>query len=147
MVKVAEQVKVTVKKLKDLHQKLTRDIEWMSLRSSIYYNSKRFGKPRLREGNQIYLLRRNIKTTRPSDKLDYKKLGPFKIVRNIKNVSFELQFPPTMKIHLVFHISLLKLAEPNIPQSPAPKIHPDSQEFENEVERILDVRKTRRRLQ
>jgi hypothetical protein len=80
MVKIAEQAKVTMEKLKDLHQKLTRDIEWMSLRSSIYYNSKRLEGPRLKKGDQVYLLRRNIKITRPSDKLDHKKLGPFKIV-------------------------------------------------------------------
>jgi hypothetical protein len=130
-----------VEKLKDLHQELTRDIEWMSLRSSVYYNSKKLGKPRLREENQVYLLRRNIRTTRPNNKLDYKKLGPFKIVRNIKNVSFELQLPPTMKIHPVFHIFLLELANPNISQGPAPEVHPDSQELEDEIERILDVRK------
>jgi hypothetical protein len=140
MVKVAEKAKVTVEKLKDLHQELTRDIEWMSLRSSLYYNSKRLEGPRLREGDQVYLLRRNVKTTRPSDKLDHKKLGPFK-------VSFELQLPPTMKIHPVFHISLLEPADPNIPQGPAPEIHPDSQELEDEVEKILDVRRSRGRLQ
>jgi hypothetical protein len=147
MVKVAEKAKVTVKKLKDLHQELTRDIEWMLLRSSLYYNNKRLGGPRLRERNQVYLLRRNIKTTRLSDKLDYKKLGPFKIVRNIKNVSFELQLPPTMRIYPVFHISLLEPVDPNISQGSAPKIHPDSQEFEDKVKRVLDVRKTRGRLQ
>jgi hypothetical protein len=136
-----------VKKLKNLHQKLTRDIEWISLRSSIYYNSKKFERSRLKERDQVYLLRRNIKTTRPSDKLNHKKLGPFKIVRNIKNVSFELQFPLTIKIYFIFHISLFELADPNIPQSPAPKIHPDSQEFKDEIERILDIRKTRERLQ
>ena len=147
MVKVAEKAKITVKKLKDLHQELTRDIEWMSLRSSLYYNNKRLEGPRLREGNQVYLLRRNVKIVRPSDKLDHRKLNPFKIVRNIKNVSFELQLPPTMKIHPVFYISLLEPANPNIPQGPAPEIHPDSQELEDEVEKILDVRKSRGRLQ
>jgi hypothetical protein len=136
-----------VEKLKDLHQELTRDIEWMLLRSSVYYNSKRLGGPRLREKNQVYLLRRNIKTTRPSDKLDYKKLSPFKIVRNIKNISFELQLPPIIKIYPVFHISLLESADPNIPLGPASEIHPDSQELEDEVEKVLDVRRTRGRLQ
>jgi hypothetical protein len=114
MVKIAEKAKVTVKKLKDLHQKLTRDIEWMTLRFSLYYNSKRLEGPRLREGDQIYLLRRNVKTTRSSDKLDHKKLGPFKVIRNIKDISFELQFPLTMRIYPVFHISFLEPADPNI---------------------------------
>src|SRR5450755_5192120 len=147
MVKVAEKAKITVKKLKDLHQELTRDIEWMSLRFSLYYNSKRLEGPRLREGDQVYLLRRNIKTVRPSDKLDHKKFNPFKIIRNIKDISFELQFPPTMKIHPVFHISLLEPADPNIPQGLTPEIHPDSQELEDEVVKILNVRKARGRLQ
>jgi hypothetical protein len=52
-----------------------------------------------------------------------------------------------MRIHPVFHISFLELADLDIPQGPAPKIYPDSQEFEDEVEKILDVRKTRGRLQ
>jgi hypothetical protein len=135
-----------VEKLKDLHQELTRDIEWMLLRSSAYYNSKRLGGLRLRERDQVYLLRRNIKITRPSDKLDHKKFGLFKIVRNIKNVNFELQFPPIIRIHPVFHIFFFEPADLNISQSPAPKIYPDSQELEDEVERVLDVRKTRGRL-
>jgi hypothetical protein len=51
MVKIAEQAKVTVEKLKGLHQELTRDIEWMSLRSSLYYNNKKLGGSRLTEGD------------------------------------------------------------------------------------------------
>ena len=102
MVKIAEKAKVTVEKLKDLHQELTRDIEWMSLRFSLYYNSKKLEGPRLRERDQVYFLRRNVKITRPSDKLDYKKLGPFKIIRNIRDVSFELQFPLIIRIYPIF---------------------------------------------
>jgi len=33
----------------------------------------------LKEGDKAYLLRKNIKTKRLSDKLDHKKLGPFEI--------------------------------------------------------------------
>src|SRR5450755_4112498 len=111
----------------------------MSLRFLLYYNSKKLEGPRLRERDQIYLLRRNIKITRPSDKLNHKKLNPFKIVRNIRDVSFELQFPLTMRIHSVFYISFLEPADLNILQGSAPEIHPDSQELEDEVEKILNV--------
>ena len=52
-----------------------------------------------------------------------------------------------MRIHSVFYISLLEPADPNIPHGPAPEIHPDSQELEDEVEKIVDVRKSRGRLQ
>jgi hypothetical protein len=60
--------------------------------------------------------------------LDHKKFGPFKIKRNIKDVSFELCLPPTMKIHPVFHISLLEPAPAGAAEGPAPEIDPETQE-------------------
>jgi len=50
---------------------------------------------------------RDIKTTRPSKKLDYKKIGPFKIVAKIGRSGYNLALPPSMAIHNTFHISLL----------------------------------------
>ena len=35
----------------------------------------------LKEGDKVYLLRKNIVTKRPSYKLDYKNLGLFRIVK------------------------------------------------------------------
>ena len=40
---------------------------------------------------------RNIKTKRPSKGLDYKNLGPFKIVRAINNSAYELKLPQSME--------------------------------------------------
>jgi hypothetical protein len=57
---------------------------------TLYANKSKLEEPHLREGDLIYLLRRNIKITRPSDKLDLKKIGLFKIKRNIRDISFEL---------------------------------------------------------
>jgi hypothetical protein len=56
---------------------------------TLYVNKLRLESSRLREGDIIYLLRRNIKITRLSDKLDLKKIRPFKIKRNIRDISFE----------------------------------------------------------
>jgi hypothetical protein len=84
---------------------------------------------------------------RPSDKLDYKRFRSFIIKRNIKNVSFKLKLSSTIKIYLIFHISLLEPALPDILERPVPEIYLDTQEEEFEVERILNVRIHRRRLQ
>ena len=80
----------------------------------IYYNKKRLEGPRLREGDKIYLLRRNIKIIRPTDKLDYKKFRLFIIKRNIKDTSFKLKLPPIIKIYPIFHISFLEPILPDV---------------------------------
>jgi len=118
---------ITVKanKLKDLYQKLSKDIEWINQRITLYANKSRLEKPRLREKNLVYLLRRNIKIIRPSDKLDSKKIGPFKIKRNIRNISFELKLLPIIRIYSIFHISLLEPAHPDISERPAPELNPE----------------------
>jgi hypothetical protein len=91
----------------------------------MYYNKSKLEKPRFREKDLIYLLRRNIKTTKLSDKLDYKKFGLFKVKRNIKNISYELYLSLTIRIHPIFHISLLEPADSDISTNPAPEIYLD----------------------
>ena len=39
------------------------------------------------------LIRRNIKTTRPWDKLDYRRLGPFSIQQQVNPVAYRLRLP------------------------------------------------------
>jgi hypothetical protein len=83
---------------------------------TLYANKFRFGRSRLWEGNLIYLLRRNIKIIRPSDKLDSKKIGLFKIERNIRDISFEFEFPLIIRIYPIFYILLLESAYPDTPE-------------------------------
>ena len=45
-----------------------------------------------------------------SDKLDYKKLGLFRIKKIIEQLNYKLVFLATINIYLIFYISLLKLA-------------------------------------
>lgn len=60
-----------------------------------YYNQRTTPQPTLKPGDQVWLLRRHIKTTKPSDKLDTKKLGPFKILQEVNSRSFRLELPHT----------------------------------------------------
>jgi hypothetical protein len=89
----------------------------------MYYNKSKLEGLRFREGNLIYLLRRNIKTTRLSDKFNYKKFGPFKVKRNIKNISYKFYLSFIIRIHLVFHISLLESADSDTPIELVPEIY------------------------
>lgn len=66
----------------------------------------------------IYLLRKHIKTKRPSDKLDYTKLGLYRIRKKLGLVTFKLKMSENIRIHLVFHISLLEPALNNARPEP-----------------------------
>ena len=100
-------------------------------------NKKRSEGPALAEGGMVYLLPKNIKTMRPSKKLDHTKLGPFKVKKVLGPVTFELDLLKTMRIHPVFHKSLLEPCHnPNAMPGPI-EIDEETQEPEWEVEEIV----------
>jgi hypothetical protein len=124
--------------LRNLHEQLSLDIKFIAQRTAYYYNTKYSMKPTLKKGDKIYLLRRNINTKRPNNKLDHKKLGPFKISKVVGLVNYRLELPKTMNIYPVFHISLLEpvlLGAPNTPYTEIELVNPNA---EYEVEEILD---------
>jgi len=91
----------------------------------------------------VWLLPRNIRTTRPCKKLDYKKIGPFKILARIGESAYKLDRQPSMRIHNTFHISLLELYHddkfPSQRAQPPPPIIIEG-EPEYELEQIIDSR-------
>ena len=78
-----------------------------------------------------------------------KYLGPYKILEVILSTAYKLELPSTLRIHPVFHISLLKrYNEPDElarPPPPPPVIINDEEEYE--VEQILDKRTLRKKVQ
>ena len=111
---ITEKANISMERLKELYTLLQSELEWITKRSAIQINRKRSEKPDLKEGRMVYLLRKNIKIKRPNDKLDYTKLRPFKIEKKLGPVTFKLIMLKGMRIHLIFHISLLELTTTNI---------------------------------
>jgi len=113
------------------------------IRQKEYYDRHRKPDPNLKSGDMVWFLTRNIRTTRPCKKLDYKKIGPFKILAKIGSSAYKLDIPDTMKIHNTIHISLLEPYENNkLPlqrQEPPPPIIIEG-EPEYELEEIVDAR-------
>jgi hypothetical protein len=124
--------------LRNLYKQLSLDIKFIVQRTVHYYNSKCSIEPMLEKGDKVYLLRRNINTKRLSDKLDYKKLGPFKISEVVGLVNYYLELPKTINIHSVFHISLLEPVLPEAPNAPYTEIELVNPNAEYKVEKILD---------
>ncbi|OHF03073.1 hypothetical protein CORC01_01457, partial [Colletotrichum orchidophilum] len=50
----------------------------------------------LKKRNNIYLFRRNIKTKRLNNKLNYKKLKPFEIIKKVLLINFKLKLLNTI---------------------------------------------------
>lgn len=94
-------------------------------------------------GDMVWLSTKNIKTERPSKKLDHKMIGPYKIISK-KGSSCQLDLPASMRTHNVFHTSLLRKAAmdplPRQRNEPEPPVVIND-ELEWEVDDILDARR------
>ena len=137
-------------KMQEVWEFLQDQLTLSQTRMEEFANRKRQPPPRYRVGDKVWLSTRNIRTQRPSRKLDHKQIGPFTILKRIGTTSYKLDLPQSMKIHPVFHSNLLRL-DPNdaLPSQHtllSPPIIVDGAE-EWEVERILDSRIRYRKLQ
>ena len=72
-------------------------------------NYKRLRGLTFKEGDKVYLLKRNIKFNKLTKKLDIVKLGLFKILRKKGLVNYKLELSKRIRIYLVFYILLLEL--------------------------------------
>jgi hypothetical protein len=101
--------------LQAFHQTISKDIKWRENKIKTYYDKKREDAPVLKKREKVYLLQRtigqkkfNIPSKRPNNKLDTIKYRPFRIQEKLANNNYKLQLPARIKIHPVFHISLLE---------------------------------------
>jgi transposase InsO family protein len=137
---IAKEADNTVKTIQKLHAQLSKDIDFMNIRMAKYYNENHQKGPDFKKGEKVFLLQKNIKTKRPSRKLDHPKLGPFIIEEKLGPVNYRLRLPDSMRrIHPVFHISLLEPAPKDAIPAEDIEVEEDTREYE--VEQILDTKR------
>src|SRR6266403_142499 len=94
-------------------------------------------------GQQVWLDMSHLKLLHQKAKLTPKRLGPFRITREVSPVAYQLALPINWRIHDVFHTSLLNPYHettahgPNF-TCPPPDLIEGEEEFE--VERIVTHR-------
>ncbi|KAL0162309.1 hypothetical protein M9458_041705, partial [Cirrhinus mrigala] len=73
-----------------------------------FADARRRTVPTYQPGDQVWLSTHDLCLRLPCRKLSPRYIGPFKILRQINDVTFQLQLPPRYRIHPTFHVSLLK---------------------------------------
>jgi hypothetical protein len=104
--------------------------------------------PKYKEGDQVWLEGKNLRINQPTAKLVPRRHGPFKVIKVLSPVSYQLALPMQWSIHPVFHIDLLTPYRETIThgpnyQRPVPDLVDGEEEYS--VEKILDSRKFGRR--
>lgn len=101
--------------------------------------------PKYSAGDKVLLSTKNVTSMRPKAKWDDKWIGPFKVIKEAypDSDAYVLELPPYVKIHPVFHTSLLiPYKDSTIPgrvQPPPPQVEVDGF-MEDEVEKILECK-------
>jgi len=135
----------------NLHQELRVGMIESQIVQTEQANKKQLLDPALELCDKVWLWRKNIRTKRPSNKLDHKQISPYTILAKVESRAYKLDLPATVKLHPVFHISLLKptASMESIPRHhqspPPPTIIQEQQEWE--VEKILNSRRPRNQIQ
>ena len=78
-----------------------------------YYNQRVFEGLDLKEGDKVYLLTKNFKSKQLSKKLNYIKMGLFKIINKVTEVIYRLDLLLKIKIYSVYYIAMLEPAHRN----------------------------------
>ena len=104
------------------------------------FDKKKRNPQGLKLGDHVWLENKNIYSNQPSKKLDNKRYGPFKILKNIGSGVFELELPEGWMIHNVFNEDLLtQCVEPKFQgqhKDPAPPPMIINEEEEYKVEEV-----------
>jgi hypothetical protein len=132
------------------HDALAESLKAAQDTQARYYDAKH-RRIEFKVGDKVWLLSTNVHTERPSKKLDWKRLGPFTIIERIGLQAYRLKLPKSMRIHPVFHVSLLEPYTPStIPNRtqppPPPVVIPESGDTWYEIQEILDSRYRRKTL-
>ncbi|MBW0494991.1 hypothetical protein O181_034706 [Austropuccinia psidii MF-1] len=137
-------------KIQSVQQYVKRELEVAINRFKRYADRSRASPPVFNPGDMVWLSSKNIKSTRPTQKLSERWLASFPILKKVSTNSYHLKLPSQWKsIHPVFHISLLEPVKtstiPNWHQEPPPLITIEKEE-EWEVSQVLDSKLKRRKL-
>jgi len=98
-----------LRKLLDIHQVVQDQLKIAKAMQKYHADKRTETKVEFNEGDYVLLSTKNLKLhNQPSKKFKTRYIGPYLIERKINSQAYRLKLPKTMKVHPVFHISLLR---------------------------------------
>ena len=88
-------------------EQITKAMEEAQKNMKKQFDRKRRNPQGLKVGDHVWLENKNIHSNRLSKKLDNKRYGLFKILKDIGSGAFELELPEGWMIHNIFNEDLL----------------------------------------
>jgi hypothetical protein len=145
-----ESAETFVSRMEKLRQEAAAALQKAAEDMKRYYDKGHQRASDYRLGDLVYLEGTNLRSDRPTKKLDDKRFGPFKIVKKVGQRAYKLDLPRTWKkVHPVFHTVLLRPYHPPtslLQQKPPPPPPIDVEgALEHEVEEVVACRKRRGR--
>ncbi|MBW0523049.1 hypothetical protein O181_062764, partial [Austropuccinia psidii MF-1] len=107
------------KQLQSVQQVVKEGLESAIKHFKKYADRNRAISPDFPPVDKVWLASKNIKTTRPTEKLSEGWLRPFEVLKKICSHAYHLKLPQQWKsVHPVFHVSLLEpVKQPAIPET------------------------------
>lgn len=137
---------LSLEERKLLRAKIADAMSFAGLKMALYFDPKH-ERPNFVVGESAYV-NINRRMGQPgyrvtgvnSRNLGPQRVGPYRIVRQVGSLAYELELPPTLRIHPVISVSHLEKGPQIVPERPPPDLIYDegeAQEGEFEVEAIL----------
>jgi hypothetical protein len=127
--------------MQQIHEHLPVEMRWSQAVQKEVANRGRVPAPNIHVGSKVWFDVRNVRTTRPTCKLDWKHLGQFRVQGQVSPYSYELELPASIRIHRVQPVSLLNpvVVDPLDGQVvlPPPPVEVDGEE-ESQVSGVED---------
>ncbi|KAI7211636.1 hypothetical protein KC343_g8943 [Hortaea werneckii] len=73
-------------------------------------NRRRIPAPNYQPNDLVWLSTKNIRTKRASKKLNYRQIGPYRVLEAVGRRAYRLDLPMNLQIHDVIHTNLLRPA-------------------------------------
>lgn len=136
--------------LSDAHATARTSLAHAAEKMKASADSRRSPGPTFAVDDKVLIRSDNIRTTRPSKKLDDKNIGPFTVTHVLGSHNYRLDMG-SRRLHNVFHVDRLSrytlpdsfAGRPRLARPPPDTADPDSYE----VAEVVDSRRLRRRLQ